>query len=240
MTPHAKTDLPGAMPSAQHTLAHNPMQPPADSPATPGQACRAFLSHASVRILLAALLVLWPWRIWLGAWTWVDVALALGLWAAFPFIEWFIHVVMLHYRPRRIGRWTLDFRLPRTHRHHHAHPWDLDWVFVPLHIHAMVVPALLGAVMLAGPWRGAVLTFAAVFLTQGLHYEWVHFLGHIRWTPSWAYYQRRVREHRYHHFRNENYWWGVSRGLADRVLGTAPDARSTARSGTNKDLGIKP
>ena len=56
MTPHAKTDLPGVMPSAQHTLAHNPMQPPADSPATPGQACRAFLSHASVRILLAALL----------------------------------------------------------------------------------------------------------------------------------------------------------------------------------------
>ena len=37
MTPHAKTDLPGVMPSAQHTLAHNPMQPPADSPATPGQ-----------------------------------------------------------------------------------------------------------------------------------------------------------------------------------------------------------
>jgi hypothetical protein len=54
-----------------------------------------------------------------------------------------------------------------------------------------------------------------------------------------AYYQRRVREHRYHHFRNENYWWGVSMGLGDRLLGTAPQVTETPRSGTTSTLGLR-
>jgi hypothetical protein len=71
----------------------------------------------------------------------------------------------------------------------------------------------------------------------------VHFLAHIPWCPSGpllgAYYQRRVREHRYHHFRNENFWWGVSMGLGDRVLGTAPKVEEVGRSGTTSTLGLR-
>jgi hypothetical protein len=48
-----------------------------------------------------------------------------------------------------------------------------------------------------------------------------------------------VREHRYHHFRNENFWWGVSMGLGDRVLGTAPPVEDVGRSGTTSTLGLR-
>jgi hypothetical protein len=47
-----------------------------------------------------------------------------------------------------------------------------------------------------------------------------------------------VREHRWHHFRNENYWWGVSMGMGDRLFRTAPAVEETGRSGTAATLGI--
>ena len=57
-------------------------------------------------------------------------------------------------------------------------------------------------------------------------------MAHVRWTPALSYYRRRQRMHRLHHFRNENLWWGVSTGIGDLVLGTAPDAADAPRSPT--------
>jgi hypothetical protein len=227
------------MPTAQATVQTNPMRPPADSPRTAAEAWRVFLSHPSPLILLGVIAAGGAWRWHLGDWRWWDAAIVVGLWAAFPFIEWLIHVHMLHFRPVQIGRFTLDFYLPKTHRRHHAEPWSLHWTFVPRHVHAWVLLSLIMLLWAAGPWRALVLTASLVFLLQGLHYEWVHYLAHISWRPRIAYYERRVLEHRWHHFRNERLWWGVSRGLGDRVLGTAPDVRDVARSDHTTDLGIK-
>lgn len=227
------------MPTAEDTVSHNPMRPPADSPRTAGQAFKVFLSHPSPLIIVLALIVLGTLRWQAGSLGWRDAAIALGLLALFPINEWMIHVFILHYRPRRILGVTVDFYLPKTHRRHHADPWNLEWVFVPRHVHALVLGALALVCFFAGNWRPEVLTFGFVYLLLGLHYEWVHYLTHITWCPPLAYYERRVLEHRWHHFRNENYWWGVSMGLGDRLFRTAPNAKDTARSGTNRDLGLK-
>jgi hypothetical protein len=227
------------MPTAEQAVQHNPMRPPADSPRTAAQAWRVFWSHPSPLIILAALVLLAILRWRSGPLGWVDAAIALGVWALFPINEWMIHVHILHFRPRRIFGRTIDFYLPKTHRRHHAEPWNLDWVFVPRHVHALVFLGLAVVYAVLGEWRAHGLTFAFVYLLLGLHYEWVHYLTHITWCPRITYYERRVLEHRWHHFRNENYWWGVSMGMGDRLMGTAPDARETARSGTNRDLGMK-
>src|SRR3989344_299281 len=113
-----------AMPTAQDTVQANPMRPPADSPRTAKDAWRVFLSHPSPLILLAVLGVGGAWRWQLGGWAWVDAAVAFALWLAFPFIEWLIHVHVLHFKPIRLGRFTLDFYLPKTHRRHHAGCWS--------------------------------------------------------------------------------------------------------------------
>lgn len=227
------------MPTADDAANHNPMRPPADSPRSAGQALKVFLLHPSPLILVLTLIVLGALRWQAGRLGWVDAAIAVGVLALFPINEWMIHVFILHMRPHHILGRTVDFYLPKTHRRHHADPWNLDWVFVPRHVHALVLLALAALYAVAGPWRRQLLTLSFVYLLLGLHYEWVHYLTHITWCPPLAYYQRRVLEHRWHHFRNENYWWGVSMGLGDRLFRTAPDAKDIARSGTNRDLGLK-
>ncbi len=42
---------------------------------------------------------------------------------------------------------------------------------------------------------------------------------------------------RYNHFRNENYWCGVSMGMCDRLFGTAPQVDDISRSGTTHRVG---
>lgn len=238
MTTPRATDT--TMPTALDTARANPMRPPPDSPRSATQALRVFWQHPSVWLLTLGFISVLVWRLIDDApLTWWDAVLCVAVWAVFPFVEWLVHVHLLHFRPRRCGRWTIDFYLPRTHRRHHAEPWILHWVFIPRHVHALVFGLMLLSLLTLGGWRPWLLTVYAGFLIQGLHYEWVHYLAHISWQPPWAYYARRVREHRYHHFRHEQLWWSVSRGLADVWLGTAPDVKTVARSGGTTDLGIK-
>jgi hypothetical protein len=226
-----------SMIAAAETARRNPLRPPETLPRSRGEAIAAFARHPSPRLILLALLIACGARLWIGRPGWIDLAVALAVWAYFPVNEWLIHVFMLHYRPRRLFGRTIDFYLPVTHRRHHADPWNPRWVFIPRHVHIWVFPLMAALAWFSGPWRGAVMSGLATYLLLGLHYEWVHYLAHIPWCPDLAYYQRRVREHRYHHFRNENYWWGVSMGLGDRLFGTAPPAESTARSGTTDTVG---
>ena len=69
-----------------------------------------------------------------------------------------------------------------------------------------------------------------------LGYEWVHFLIHTDYKPKTAAYRRLYKSHRLHHFRNENYWFGVSRLAADKVLNTSPERDDVPMSPTVKAL----
>lgn len=224
------------MVAASEVARQRPASPPDDLPRTGGDALRKFVTHPSPLLIGAFVLVFGAWRLSLGAFGWTDALLALAIVAYFPFNEWLIHVTVLHWRPRRVFGRTLDFYLPKTHRRHHADPWNMQWVFIPRHVHLWTLLTIALLLWVAWPWKELVLTGVTVYLILGLHYEWVHFLAHIPWCPDIGYYQRRVREHRYHHFRNENYWWGVSMGLGDRVLHTAPAVGDVGRSDTRYDL----
>lgn len=225
--------------SASETAQRNPMRPPDTSPRTAREAVAFFMKHPSGWLIALFVLVCAGLRLSWGPLGWGDALVAAIIVAYFPFNEWLIHVFMLHYRPRRLFGRKIDFLLPRTHRQHHADPWNLELVFIPRHIHWSTPFTIALLTWLFWPWKELLMTGLTTYLILGLHYEWVHFLAHIPWCPDIAYYQRRVREHRYHHFRNENYWWGVSMGLGDRVLGTAPKVEDIARSGTTSDLGLR-
>ena len=237
MKPGARVDD-REMIAASETAKRNPMRPPDTLPRDGRSALKTFLSHPSPLMIAGFILVLGAVRAWLGAFGWMDLVVAAAIVAYFPFNEWLIHVFMLHYRPRKLLGRTIDFALPRSHRRHHADPWNLEWVFVPRHVHAATVPLALAVILVPWAGQGLALTALVTYLLLGLHYEWVHYLAHIPWCPDVGYYQRRVREHRYHHFRNENYWWGVSFGLGDRVLHTAPPVEDIGRSGTTSTLGF--
>lgn len=223
--------------AASETAQRNPMRPPDTLPRDAAAALKLFWSHPSSLLIAGFVLLFGGWRIALGAFSWIDAAIALAILAYFPVNEWLIHVFMLHFKPRKLFGRTVDFYLPKTHRRHHADPWNLKWVFIPRHVHLLVAPTIGLLLWTLWPWKEWVLSGVTVYLLLGLHYEWVHFLAHIPWCPENTYYQRRVREHRCHHFRNENYWWGVSMGLGDRLFGTAPKAEDVPRSGTTHTVG---
>jgi hypothetical protein len=185
------------------------------------EARRAFFAHGSPWLLLGVLLASVAAIFAVGGWRWAQLLVVVAVLGAQPFVEWLIHVYVLHARPRRIGPVTLDLYQARKHRAHHAAPRDLDILFIPLRGH------LAGGVVVAGlclllPDAATRLALVVAVTASSLAYEWVHFLIHTDYKPRTALYRRLYVGHRLHHYRNENYWFGVSRRLGDSVLGTNP------------------
>jgi hypothetical protein len=168
-----------------------------------------------------------------GPWDLVPVA---GLLLFWPVQEWLIHVFILHYRPRRVAGRTLDFAVPRSHRAHHRDPWNYEILFIPFHSFLYSLPVLVALWLLVAPTVELAATGVTAHLALTLHYEMVHFLVHTRVKPRTAYYRRLWRNHRLHHFRNENYWYGVTMLAGDRLLSTGPDPDSVPTSPTARAL----
>lgn len=195
--------------------------PPAVRVRTLAEARRAFLGHGSPWFLLLALAAGTAGLVAVGGWRWSQLLVVAAVLAAQPFVEWLVHVYVLHARPRQVGPWTLDLYQARKHRAHHAAPRDLDILFIPLrgHLAGAVVVAGVCVLLPDGPTR---LALVVAVTAASLVYEWVHFLIHTDHKPRSALYRRLYTGHRLHHYRNENYWFGVSRRLGDTVLGTDP------------------
>src|SRR5262245_46898693 len=103
-----------------------------ESPRRLGAAFLVFVRHTSPRILIAALIAAMAVRFAVGGWSWQDLLPVVGLLAVWPIQEWLIHVCILHFKPIALWGRVIDFRVPREHRAHHAAPWDLELVYIPL------------------------------------------------------------------------------------------------------------
>ena len=197
-----------------------------------GDAAREFARHPTPWLLGAALVVTIVWRARLGALGTGDALVVAGYLAAFPFIEWVIHTSLLHWRPLRLGRVTIDPLVARKHREHHADPQDVELIFIPLPALAAAA-GVIAAVALLVPSRSLGATFAVTAVALGCVYEWTHFLVHTDYRPKTALYRATWRHHRLHHYKNERYWFTVTTAsTADRVLGTQPDPGDVPTSPT--------
>src|SRR5262249_30498595 len=149
-----------------------------------------FARHGSPRILMLAVAAAAVGRLWVGGWSAWDLIPVAAIVAYWPIQEWLIHVFILHFKPVRVGRWTLHFRVPRKHREHHRDPWNYDILFIPMHSFIYSIP-LLGWLWFAlTPSPSLAVTGLTVHLLLALHYEWIHFLIHTRVAPRTSFYQR--------------------------------------------------
>jgi hypothetical protein len=216
-------------------------EPPRRGPVetrTLSQVWRVFVGQRSPRFLVGLTGVLLGFRARAGDFGAQDLILLVGVLLLHPFIEWALHVYVLHLKPFRVGSRTVELGLARYHRYHHGDPWDLRWVFMPLLDTAVGLAMLMTVLGFALPNWPLRLTAMTASAAACLVYEWLHFLTHTGYRPRSDWYQRIRRHHRLHHFKNENYWQGVSRHLADLVLGTMPDASSVPTSKTARTLGV--
>lgn len=206
-------------------------------PRTFAAATRLFLRFTSPRILILAAAAALTVRLALpGASAW-DLVVVAGIVALWPILEWLIHVLLLHWKPRRLLGVTLDPLVARKHREHHRDPRHLPLVFIPVPAYLLVLPGLPLAWILAMPTPQLAWTGLAAFFAMALHYEWSHYVAHVPWNPRL--YRRISKSHNLHHHKSERHWFGVSMLMADRLLGTRADPKSLPTSATVKTLGIE-
>lgn len=196
-----------------------------------------FARHPSPWLIAAVLAGAIVARIALGDWGWPDAVVVASLLAASPLIEWLIHVGVLHWRPRRIGRVTVDWVLPRDHRRHHQDPRDIPLIFIPTSVLVGLLPVLTLIGVFAFGRVALGMTFLVTVTAFLLGYEWTHYLIHTDYKPRHRLYRAVYKNHRYHHYKNEHYWFTVTTsGTADRLLGTYPDPAAVPSSKTAKNL----
>jgi sterol desaturase/sphingolipid hydroxylase (fatty acid hydroxylase superfamily) len=142
-----------------------------------------------------------------------------------PFVEWVVHSRVLHAAPFRWRGRAVVPSAARAHAAHHADPRNENLIVTPLPALLPLLPVVAGAALLPSwPLRAtAVAALAALVLST----EWVHFLVHAQPAPKSAWLRRRSKAHRLHHYRNDKYWFGLTSGLADAVMGTAPSRDKT-------------
>lgn len=69
-------------------------------------------------------------RIMLGGWGIADINVPFLLFLSFPLPEWLVHVMVLHWRPRKLGVITADLLVARKHREHHNDPGNIPFIWV--------------------------------------------------------------------------------------------------------------
>jgi hypothetical protein len=155
-----------------------------------------------------------------------------------PFLEWSLHILVLHDRPRTIGSRKFDTVVAKDHRMHHLDPRAVEMVFIPSR---WVIYLILGTVVTFGlMWvhfdLGVAATVLAAQAGMGLFYEWCHYLIHSDVVARNPYFKAIKRAHRNHHYRNSTYWLGVTSNVGDMVLGTYPDPKTVPVVEWAKDL----
>jgi len=205
-------------------------------PHTLREALPVFLRHGSPCLLLVLVGLALVARVRAGGFSFYDFVPATVVVLYWPIQEWLIHVFVLHAKPFEFLGRSFDLDVPRSHRAHHRDPWNYRILFIPLHSYLYTLPILVTLCFLLTPTRELALTALLVHLVLTLHYETVHFLVHTHVAPRTPYYRRLWRNHRLHHFRNEHFWYGVTRLEGDRLFRTAPDVASVAASATARTL----
>jgi hypothetical protein len=206
---------------------------------------QVYIAHGSARVLSAAAAVLAAARLFVGDFGRGDaIVFGMTLLLAGP-VEWIIHKFLLHadddaWTTRRLGTSV-------GHKQHHIDPTAIESLMLR-GIDAAVFVTMFGFVtaswvlplmwVTGSAFLGPFLTAWCLAAVGLAHYEWVHLLVHTKYRPTSRYYKRLDRNHRLHHFRNENYWLGVTSNLGDRLLRTYPKHKTDVPlSDTARTLG---
>ncbi|ASS77237.1 fatty acid hydroxylase [Tumebacillus algifaecis] len=162
---------------------------------------------------------------------WLLLVLGAGI---FFVSEYTTHRFLFHRKPPKNP--TLLKMMRKLHYDHHEVPNELDLLFLPVW-YSIPNYSLLG---LFTYWlTGDLLTAHAVVsgaIGALLYYEWVHFVAHrpIKPLTAWGRWMKKV--HLWHHYKNENYWFGVSNPSIDYLLGTFQNEKGVELSPTARKL----
>jgi sterol desaturase/sphingolipid hydroxylase (fatty acid hydroxylase superfamily) len=196
-----------------------------------------FWRHPSPYTLSVPLVVAGAGRVLAGPGDWWELLIPVSLLTIMPVVEWFIHVCILHWRPRRIAGLTIDPLLSRKHRAHHRDPRAIPLVFIPWQVELVLIPSAFLIAWAVAPTWSSMFTLLVAALVLLSAYEWTHYLLHSDYRPRSAWFRSVWRNHRLHHYKSEHYWFTVTTAAtADRLFGTYPDPATVPTSPTARNL----
>ncbi len=161
------------------------------------------------------------------------VAFILGM-AGYTAVEYTTHRFLFHIKTPKNA--FLLKAIKRLHYDHHSDPNNLHLLFLPVWYsmpNILIVAGILYLITGSLIITNAAITGVILFL---LYYEWVHYIAHRPFQPltPWGRWIKKV--HLWHHFKNENYWYGVTNPVYDVLLGTFKDQKEVETSKTAKNL----
>ncbi|MEW9106325.1 sterol desaturase family protein [Paenibacillus sp.] len=180
-------------------------------------------------IFLVSISFLIPSLATIGTW----IAFAIGM-ATYAAAEYFTHRFLFHIRTPK-NPFLLKI-IKRLHYDHHVNPDDLHLLFLPLWyslpnfaIAGTIAYFITSSLVMANAFIVGMILFL-------LFYEWKHYAAHRPITPisPWGRWMKKV--HLWHHYKNENYWYGVTNPVFDLALGTFQDHKNVKLSQTARNL----
>ncbi|WP_167201468.1 sterol desaturase family protein [Paenibacillus sp. BK720] len=194
---------------------------------------RDYFLHADIMMMTAVLIGLAAWAM-IEAVTWYSSVFFMAGLIGFMFSEYLTHRFFFHLKAPK-NPLFLKF-LKRLHYDHHTDPHDLKLLFLPvwyslpnLGVFALLFYLISGSLAFT-------LAFAAGLVAMLLVYEWKHYVAHRPIQPKTRFWKWNKRMHLLHHFKNENYWYGVSTPLVDAIFGTLKEEKDVPTSATAKNL----
>ncbi|TYS58632.1 fatty acid hydroxylase family protein [Sutcliffiella horikoshii] len=194
---------------------------------------REFFLFPDITILLVLIVGSIGWQVWSGL-TWgALIVFAFGM-LTFMFSEYLTHRFVFHLKPPK-NPFLLKM-LKRLHYDHHTDPNDLHLLFLPLW-YSLPNLSVLAIIfyLIAGSW-GLTLGFASGLMMMLFLYEWKHYVAHRPIKPRTKFGKWVKKTHILHHFKNENFWYGVSTPFVDVLFGTLKNEKDVETSKTAKDL----
>lgn len=130
----------------------------------------------------------------------------------------------------RKGMYTL-------HYGHHENPNNIKLIFAPITFSIGLFSVMfIGAYALTFRLDIAML-FTSSVIAYYLYYEWVHLGHHIaEYKPITSWSKKLKKAHLFHHYHNENLWWGITNSLGDYLMGTYKKQKETNQSETTMDI----
>lgn len=137
---------------------------------------------------------------------------------------------------KKCPSWFLNF-MEKLHYGHHKNPNYVPLIFAPIMSVIILFASMFGLFLLFSWNINMSTTFLLGVVLYYLHYEWMH-LGHHtpEYTPIMPWSKKLKQAHLFHHFRNENYWWGITNIWGDVILGTNKDFKEVDMSKTKNDI----
>lgn len=194
---------------------------------------KEFITFPDILVMLVLFVPLMGCTLLNGLYVFTWIAFLIGM-ATYAMSEYMIHRFLFHMKTPTnpfLLKW-----IKRLHFDHHVDPNDLKLLFLPIWfslpgfaIFSVIFYSLTGTLQLT-------IAYLAGIIVYFLYYEWKHYIAHRPVQPRTKMGRNIKKAHLWHHFKNENYWFGVTHTSIDKTFGTYRDQKSVEKSATAKDL----